>query len=84
MADLSLDRRKAWRHAVQCAIAEERARQQLAVVVEFTGAGSAAARTCQVALDAEGVRLDAAIDALDEMLTPTVLAPANAFPRLSA
>lgn len=84
------ERLKAYRHVAQCVLAEDRARQLLATTVEFTGPESASARTCQATLEAEGLRLDAALLALDEMLTarPPVAVPdrhlTNTDPRLMA
>lgn len=63
MADDTLavvERRKAWRHVFQCVLAEQEARTK-----ERSGEPGAMAQ-----LLAEGVRLDAAIDALDETLEP--------------
>jgi hypothetical protein len=51
--DATTDRRKLWRHVIQCLLAEHIARS----------AGD------EKALTTAGIRLDAAIDALDETLT---------------
>jgi isopentenyl diphosphate isomerase/L-lactate dehydrogenase-like FMN-dependent dehydrogenase len=60
--DQTPDRRKAWRHVIQCAIAEQKARAAYNAA-EFDDAAA------EARLLAEGTRLDAAIDALDEDLT---------------
>lgn len=60
MPDATRDHRHLWRHLIQCVIAEQAARE----LHKHHGSESSERR-----LLAEGVRLDAAIDALDETLT---------------
>lgn len=59
MPDETLERRKLWRHLMQCVLAEQAAREHHAEC----GSDASERR-----LLAEGVRVDAAIDALDETL----------------
>lgn len=62
MADETMQRRKVWRHLIQCVLAEHVARE------EKKNASMGALPAAEQRLAAEGVRLDAAIDALDEDL----------------
>lgn len=60
--DPTLERRQLWRHLIQCVLAEQAAREAYyAASIPCIGAA-------EKRLAAEGVRLDAAIDALDETL----------------
>lgn len=64
------DRRRAWRHLLQCVLAEQAAR------VAWTTAKPPKRRAAEKRLVAEGLRLDAAIDALDDTLTTENRRPA--------
>lgn len=88
-----LEHLKIWRHVIQCAFQEERARVLLEAAEEFAGAESAAARSCEAKLDVHGARLNAALFELHELLTtptatttpravvtPPVTAPPGALP----
>lgn len=62
MPDETTERRQLWRHLIQCVLAEQAAREAYhAAPVSCLGAA-------EKRLATEGVRLDAAIDALDETL----------------
>lgn len=58
-----IEQRKVWRHLLQCAFAEQEARQKWKAIRSGM-ANPAAKRRVEEALLTEGVRLDAAIDAL--------------------
>lgn len=62
MRDPTLERRQLWRHLIQCVLAEQAAREAyFSSPIPCIGAA-------ERRLAAEGLRLDAAIDALDETL----------------
>lgn len=63
-----IERRKVWRHFLQTAFAEQEARQILASEQHANRVFEHRVDRAQQRLDAEGARLDAAIDALDETL----------------
>lgn len=68
MRDATLERRRVWRHYTQCLLAEQAARDALDRARRawvFRDRRIARAERC---LAAQGIRLDAAIDALDETL----------------
>lgn len=58
-----VEQRKAWRHLLQCAFAEQEARQKVRAA-RGTMANPAHKQRVEAELLAEGVRTDAAIDAL--------------------
>jgi hypothetical protein len=68
MADAMTDRRHLWRHLCQCVLAEQSARAELARA-EFWIIPRGRIERAAKRLMVEGIRLDAAIDALDETLT---------------
>jgi hypothetical protein len=70
MRDATLDRRHLWRHLCQCVLAEQAARNELARA-EFWIIPRGRIERAAKRLMVEGIRLDAAIDALDETLTET-------------
>lgn len=68
MPDDFLEHRSAWRHVVQCALAEQAARDELTRARRWLILRARVTRA-EKRLLAEGIRLDAAIDALDDTLT---------------
>jgi hypothetical protein len=62
--DETLERRQLWRHLMQCVLAEHDAR------TAYHAAPMEQRDACERRLTAEGVRVNAAIEALDETLLP--------------